>query len=246
MDIYGYLHLYLKASHDWLFHRLMSPSQSDYSKCNVSCDVERILELLGVQEDSEFLTYVREYRLLSKILETRYSRIRLTYPENWKIGENTSMFLYVGIREIKPKVVVETGVANGHSTYFILNALKRNGQGILNSIDVKNNVGGLLSSDEKENWGLHIIEKPMNRRKSLTMISKNIGDIDIFIHDSVHFYYWQMFEYEIFLPKIRKGGFLLSDDVDSSYAFLDFSDRHGLVPHLLIDNSKILGIAPVL
>jgi len=43
---------------------------------------------------------------------------------------------YAAIRSLRPEVVVETGVANGVSTAYLLLALDQNGKGILHSIEI--------------------------------------------------------------------------------------------------------------
>src|SRR5437867_6496062 len=43
---------------------------------------------------------------------------------------------YAAIRALRPEVVVETGVANGVSTAYLLLALQQNGRGMLHSIDL--------------------------------------------------------------------------------------------------------------
>ncbi len=48
-------------------------------------------------------------------------------------------WLYCLNRVTKPDIVVETGVAHGHSSLCILNALAMNGKGRLTSIDLPNN-----------------------------------------------------------------------------------------------------------
>jgi predicted O-methyltransferase YrrM len=46
--------------------------------------------------------------------------------------------IYVIIRVLKPNIIVETGVANGASSFYILLALKRNKKSHLFSIDFPN------------------------------------------------------------------------------------------------------------
>jgi predicted O-methyltransferase YrrM len=46
--------------------------------------------------------------------------------------------IYVIIRALKPNIIVETGVANGASSFYLLLALKRNKKGHLFSIDFPN------------------------------------------------------------------------------------------------------------
>ena len=70
-------------------------------------------------------------------------------------------------------------------------------------------------------------------------------EIDIFIHDSDHTYKNMMFEYDISWPHIKKGGLLISDDVESSNAFYDFSIKKDLKPILFfqdLNQKTFLGI----
>lgn len=57
------------------------------------------------------------------------------------------MLVYSLIRSLKPSVVLETGVANGFSSAYILEALNRNNHGHLFSIDSPNVVTGNQYSD---------------------------------------------------------------------------------------------------
>ncbi|ACR41606.1 hypothetical protein M164_0999 [Sulfolobus islandicus M.16.4] len=64
----------------------------------------------------------------------------------------------------------------------------------------------------------------------------------MFIHDSNHTYRWQIFEYELVYPLLNENGLLISDDIDFSYAFLDFLKNHNCRAQGLFDKYKILGI----
>ena len=57
------------------------------------------------------------------------------------IGYTEGTYLYAVLRHVRPKVAVETGVANGFSTAFSLLALERNGEGHLHSVDLPREVG---------------------------------------------------------------------------------------------------------
>ena len=57
------------------------------------------------------------------------------------IGLAERTYLYAIMRTLKPRVAVETGVANGFSTAFALLALERNGEGHLYSVDFPREVG---------------------------------------------------------------------------------------------------------
>ena len=187
---------------------------------------------------------VREFSGLSEILRERYMRTRLTHPSNWAIEQGTSLAVYAIIRLVKPEKVLETGVANGHSSFFILKGLELNRRGVLYSVDINPAVGPLLSDEERRDWNLSVL--PKSRRKdALKRFARRISPIDVFIHDSNHLYYWQMFEFRLAFELLRRGGYLLVDDCDCSFAFLDFAQKHGLSPQFLLDRRKLFGVVRV-
>ena len=75
-------------------------------------------------------------------------------------GGGNSPLLYFLVRSMRPRIVVETGVAAGFSSSAILTALKENGEGILYSSDfpyfrIKNPekyIGLLVDEELKGNW----------------------------------------------------------------------------------------------
>jgi len=150
-------------------------------------------------------------------------------------------YLYDLCLRMRPEKVVETGVHNGVSTAFILNALKETG-GRLYSIDLPNakyqtdnqsrqddvllgpEPGFLVPQHLRANWELLIGDS----RQLLPSLLRSIGPIDIFHHDSMHTYEHMTFEFEAVWPHLRDGGLLLSDDVDWSRAFEDFCSTRKL------------------
>lgn len=184
-----------------------------------------------------------EFFNLSSLLEKRYSEITLNSPLNFKIESSTSYFLYCFIRLSKPLNVLETGVANGHSSFIILSALSKNGNGRLYSIDRTYNVGSLITDELKKNWQLIVLNN--STKKALNALLKSLPRLDVFIHDSNHYYYWQFLEYELAMKYINKSKYIMSDDVNSSYAFLDFCKKYKLNPVLMYDLRKIFGIAKI-
>jgi predicted O-methyltransferase YrrM len=222
-----------------LFHKFLTPSLSDFSNFNVQEKPEDlIIKLLGKDIPE---TIMEEYDELQSSLQSIYNNVQLKYPLQFRIEDNTSFFIYSLVRLCQPLKIVETGVANGHSSFFILNALIKNGKGKLYSIDINPNVGSLITEDLKRNWELFILTK--RNKKILEEFLKEIYPIDIFIHDSNHLYYWQELEYNLALKYVKKNGFVASDDVDGSYAFLDFIKRNKLSPFFLYDRGKIFGVA---
>lgn len=221
------------------FRKLLSPTLHDLSELNILSDPEKaIIDILG---DSIPEIVKNEYVLLKSYLQSNYNNIDLKYPLNFKIDDTTSFFIYSFMRLYQPLRIVETGVANGHSSFLILSALIRNGKGKLYSIDVSSDVGQLVTEELKKNWELIILSKA--KEKKLEEIFKKIYPIDVFIHDSNHSYYWQELEYRLSFKYVKSNGFIMSDDVDSSYAFVDFLNLNKLSSLFLYDTRKVFGIS---
>jgi predicted O-methyltransferase YrrM len=184
-----------------------------------------------------------EYGELKRELEHRYERNQLAYPLKYALEESSSLLVYGITRMVRPSVVLETGVANGHSTFLILNALIKNGGGQLHSVDISDNVGCLLSETERKVWSLNVIKEP--KKQGFCEVLNRIPPVDFFVHDSNHRYAWQKFEYESILPRMADKSILASDDVDSSFAFIAFATRHRQRPSFLLDRRKVFGYLEV-
>ena len=159
------------------------------------------------------------------------------------IGYAEGTYLYAVVRTLRPRVAVETGVANGFSTAFLLQALHANDGGDLYSIDLPREVGreyapgtfyegegragippasrpGWLIPDEvREQWTL-ILGRSQDE---LPPLLDRLGTIDFFMHDSEHSYDCMSFEFNHAWPRLRGGGVLVSDDVNSTPAFPQFA-----------------------
>jgi predicted O-methyltransferase YrrM len=144
------------------------------------------------------------------------------------------------VRLTKPVVSVETGVALGFTSATILHALAENGTGHLYSLDLPalqynpdDPVGRAIPAEFKKRWTLRLGDS----RQTLEPLCREIGPIDIFIHDALHTYSSQMREYRTAWPHIRHGGLLVSDDVNNP-AFVEFAASVGARPHLVAGSSR--------
>jgi len=155
-----------------------------------------------------------------------------------------SFLLYAIVRRFQPRVVVETGVASGVSTFFLLHALRKNQSGRLTSFDVSPTAGALIRPEEKADWRFIALD-PKNARREFREHVAQQGPIELFIHDSDHSYGHQSFEYASVLPHLRPGTLLASDDVDACFAFIDFCAQHHFSPFYLISPTKAFGITRV-
>ncbi|HLI47009.1 MAG TPA: class I SAM-dependent methyltransferase [Geobacterales bacterium] len=128
--------------------------------------------------------------------------------------------IYCIVRILKPEIVIETGVANGASSTFILNALEENNKGRLYSIDLlskelqvkEKEIGWLIPKELRHRWNLHLGDS----KELLPKFLQQLGYVDIFLHDSLHTLEHVLFELRIASAYI-KSGILIADDVHPSW-----------------------------
>jgi hypothetical protein len=130
-------------------------------------------------------------------------------------------------RHLKPRNVVETGVAHGVTSRFILEALRRNGEGHLWSIDLlplerfwHEQVGAAVGQEHSDRW---TFIKGSSRRRLPELVSE-LGHIDLFIHDSLHSERNVRFELDRIWPILGPKGAVVVDDVDANWGFRSFTD----------------------
>jgi predicted O-methyltransferase YrrM len=218
-------------------HQLAREAQSVHMSA-----VDMVQKTFPEMAAAELAQIEEEYTATRAELEDRCATKSdwLEYPDWYAIERETSFLYYAVCRHLAPKNVLETGIANGHSSFFLLQAMKKNGQGSLHSVDIADNVGKLLNDEERENWTLHVLGSP--QRRSFSRILDSISPLDLFVHDSDHTYGWQMFEYQVAHKALGEHGVLLSDDIDHSLAFVDFCAEIGRKPALLLDTRKVTGM----
>jgi Methyltransferase domain len=129
------------------------------------------------------------------------------------------------IRHLRPNRVVETGVARGFTSRFILEALERNGSGRLWSIDLppmdplwQEQVGMAVGNSYRHRWSY--IRGPSRLRLSELLI--RLGQIDLFVHDSLHSERNVRFELDRVWKVLTPGGVAVVDDVDVNWGFRSF------------------------
>lgn len=186
-------------------------------------------------------TYEREYQEIDHLLVERAATRPLPMPPLWRTGRQTGLVLYSLVRALEPQVVVETGTANGWSAVIFLSALRKNGAGTLHSFDVRDDVGGLIDPDEREQWELHVLKDGTLQEFGAEL--DKLDPIGLFFHDSDHSYLHMRIELRLAAQHLSAGGALTSDDASLSHAYLEAAEEAGLDPRLLIDNYKASGFA---
>lgn len=209
--------------------------------CGPRWNADQMLDaLLGEQWRVSAELYRAEFACITSEVKARYDHKQLPLPTEHSMDEQSLFVLYAWIRERKSKLIVETGVLNGHSTVILLHATMKNGNGAVHSIDIRSDVGRLVETKEQNNWSLHLLP-PHGSRSALRNLIAHLSPIDLFFHDSQHSYDWQMIEYNAAFPCLRPDGLLGSDDADGNYAFLDFASSVNIRPEMLMDARKLVG-----
>lgn len=206
------------------------------------------------QDRANYINFVAELKE-SKLLDRLVEQLRASFlnvdgitarGNRYSPGamlSNHAAHLSAIVREVKPDVVVETGVCNGLSSALILAALARNNRGHLYSIDLPeftdmaegsnqfwihkggavvprgNSSGWLVPTGLRDRWTLKIGKSSAILPKLL----QELGKIDLFIHDSEHSFENQLFEFRSAFERLRKGGVLFASDINWSRAFDTFT-----------------------
>lgn len=152
-------------------------------------------------------------------------------------------------RHLPAKTVVETGVARGITSRVILEALARGGgEGKLYSIDlpaldtaIHSEIGAAVPSELRERWTY------LNgtSRSRLPALMRELGEIDLFVHDSSHTTRNVRFELQQAWGALRRGA-AIADDIERNTAWGPFARAHPHDPSWVAaadDRSAQFGIA---
>jgi predicted O-methyltransferase YrrM len=150
------------------------------------------------------------------------------FDPRWAADSLLARCCYLACRLMAPDVVVETGVAYGVSSAFILSALRQNGRGTLHSVDLPP-----LAEGTGRFWGVAVPEALRGRwrlhrassARALPELLGSLGAVDLFVHDSLHTRRNMRREFEEVWPHLRSGGVILADDVERNRAFGELRRR---------------------
>jgi hypothetical protein len=131
---------------------------------------------------------------------------------------------------LRPKVVVETGVARGVTSRAILEAMDRRDEGHLWSVDLPplsdpwwTESRSLVPQRLRSRWSY----LRGDARRVLPRLLDRLGTIDVFVHDSLHTKKHMSWEFNTAKDKVGEGGFILSDDIGGNSAFAELCDAQG-------------------
>jgi predicted O-methyltransferase YrrM len=140
-------------------------------------------------------------------------------------GDTTlGRLVYEVARATRPDTIVETGVATGVTSAYLLAALEDNGHGVLHSIDLPptnmiaaGHVGAAIPDKLRDRWIYHWGAS----RRLLPKLLDGLQGRLMFVHDSDHSYTNMAWEIRSAWQAMTSGGVIVCDDVDLHTAFLD-------------------------
>ena len=146
------------------------------------------------------------------------------FSQRWAADSLFARLCYLACRLAAPETVVETGVAYGVSSAYILKALGQNGRGTLHSVDLPP-----LRRGYERYWGVAVPDGLRGRwrlhrgssGRVLTGLLREIGPLGLFVHDSLHTRRNMRREFDAAWSRLLPGGILLADDVERNRAFAD-------------------------
>ncbi len=144
---------------------------------------------------------------------------------------------YLLCRALRPEVAVETGVANGVTSSFILQALQLNGFGELHSIDLAPPgtdpalVGRLVPAELRTSWTLHRGAS----KDVLPALVGELGPIGLFVHDSRHTYRNVSRELRTVGERMASRAAVVVDDAERHSALQDWAAAAGAATVELVD-----------
>jgi len=210
----------------------------DYIKREV--DIEKALETLFPLTKIQYDIFdsLEEHLdlFIKKQQNKKYPTFENPYPINYGLDRNVSRLLYFISKYSKPDLIIETGIANGFSSSYLLLALEHNKHGNLISIDdivrpwhIPESMGLAIPNNLKKRHQIVI----GNASTKLSDILREKKYVDVFIHDSSHTYQNMQKEFRIAWPYVKNGGFLLSDDVSQHDAFIEFVEEVKMEPLII-------------
>ncbi len=156
-------------------------------------------------------------------------RVGLASYRGWNDGDRAQAeAIWCLVAHTRPGTVVETGVAHGLISRVILEGLHRHGTGQLWSVDLPavdpalhHEIGIAIPEDLRSRWRY----VAGTSRQRLPGLVRELRQVDLFVHDSLHTGRNTCFELDTIWPALTPGGVAVVDDIDHSLGFSRFTER---------------------
>jgi predicted O-methyltransferase YrrM len=199
------------------------------------------LEGLGIKD---FVLLVKAFERREELFSGVLGAVRSAGGQQGAVSREDGFVLYCLTRWLGPECVIETGVAAGVSTTFLLAALADNARGSLWSIELPgeqvsncrmidggafawpaHGVGWAIPHDlliaVQGRW--HLVLQDVS--EALPQLLACLPRVDMFFHDDLHTPDHMLWEFECVWPRLAAGGLLVADDVN--HAWIKFCKLHG-------------------
>jgi predicted O-methyltransferase YrrM len=148
---------------------------------------------------------------------------RQNYGDDDDADPGLARSLWCLVRHLRPQHVVETGVAHGLSSRIMLEALKSSSDGSLSSIDLP----AMTIHERRSEVAVAVPERLRGRwsylegssRRLLPALLDELGEIGLFVHDSLHSTRNVRWELNTAWKALRPGGVVVVDDVEFNWGF---------------------------
>lgn len=218
-------------------HFLFPASSIDFRNSGLKCTrnefdfIHSLLPNVSLDLIDESLNFARSLPELKIPTD-----VDLKFPERWNSGSGLQHVMAALVWLLNPRLVVETGTANGASALAISAAMHARKNGKLLSLDIADCEASLVPAHLRSYVSFIRVDGSTENLRKVINAEKSDGGVSIFLHDADHSYLGQKSDYQI--ARELKFDLIISDDVDTSLAFIDFAGTSGVV---LYDVPKFIG-----
>jgi hypothetical protein len=203
--------------------------------CDWPCPAQKEFDALWSEIEDQFRT-------------TGHDLGRMTYGGCDDADRGLARALWCLVAHLRPERIVETGVAHGVSSRVLLERLERNGEGHLWSIDLPDvnptlhdQIAIVVPDALRDRWTY----VSGTSRKRLGPLLAELGEIDLFVHDSSPTERNVRFELSSAWDALQSGA-IVADDLQRSYAWKAFSEARPEATSYVVradDGGALFGIA---
>lgn len=195
-----------------------------------------LVQDLGLADAKKYLEEIEGDQEFRAMMDSAYGS-RPDRNRRAKYGRRLGW--YAIVRSLKPKIVFETGTHDGLGASIFARALQRNAKeghrGTLYTFDIDPQSGWLVPPELRRHVGFVRGGVKETLPKTLAQLG---AKVDLFIHDSIHTYEHETWEFETVAPHISPGGVLLTDNAHDAPALKDYCLRNGLRFHYWREKPK--------
>ena len=236
----------------------MKKNKSSLVKKTLEVNAEKYCTKFNRRHDLKNIEDLEKYDVFIKSINEKIKKNNVFHTRIFKSIYDFSVYrnlIYYIIRDLKPEIVLETGVFHGLTSAWILKALHDNKLGKLISIDLprrdwdnffpntplgpghqdedelpdNENPGWVIPDALRKRWELVI--GPSSQKMEQIV---NNNKINVFIHDSDHSYETYKYEVDLVLNS-NNNALIIADNYDMNsytYEYLSAND----IKHIFVDD----------